>query len=604
MKIESLNNLSPQQISKHKYALKHSVRFKSAISEDKFEKQTSSQNQNNILIKGGIAISALAVGIGIVMLLCKKKPSNEIPIKQFYDNIASHLSSDAQKMFKADFENMQLIFNPLQRKDKENFIKFMSQIVEETYHPSAKLPNENILMFAKNLGDKTKDFTRILTGFGPNNFHTIKYSSKYKDIFIENFEKLADYTKHHKELKRTFFYIENDKEMIKDLTKPENKNILERFIAVIKNPKHKFTCVLSDELKGENVPKALNLNFSSNNFVEENAIKNFKGFQFYDYSTNGLIEEMNKIGSDMFMYTGNSIRFIGDEEKFVEPFYQKLAQYPERRLSKEKLTVKTGDEIITQLEQKAKSADELYEATGVNSVLHIENYEDLRKLPCKNNKPFEENYENIKNKFEHLNFITYEKGEIDTSLLNTELEKAGKLLEKNFGPATEREKKVLKQIKTKVLMGHKFAQITGEPNSFVGNILFEQSTGNERKYIDAIKKTIDGHFHELTYDPQKPCIMLRDLFDLANQSNEIFKKDGKRTFVIINNFEELVTQKGLTRERKDEINIFKQFMEANNEKEVYKTVVIASLKGDIYEYNAPAIASHRFPITLNIGETK
>ena len=143
------------------------------------------------------------------------------------------------------------------------------------------------------------------------------------------------------------------------------------------------------------------MNFKDNKFVEENAIKNFKGFQFYDYSTNGLIEEMNKIGSDMFMYTGNSIRFIGDEEKFVEPFYQKLAQYPERHLSKEKLTAKTGDEIITQLEQKAKSADELYEATGVNSVLHIENYEDLRKLPCKNNKPFEENYENIKNKFEN-----------------------------------------------------------------------------------------------------------------------------------------------------------------------------------------------------------
>lgn len=127
-----------------------------------------------------------------------------------------------------------------------------------------------------------------------------------------------------------------------------------------------------------------------------------------------------------------------------------------------------------------------------------------------------------------------------------------------------------------------------------GILIYGNSSRMNSQLLEHAKKA-NINFREVNFDLHRPFESIRDLFDVANSSKNIFDATNRRTLIHFKNFDELLAAPK-TRQNKDAINVFKQFMEIASDQ--HKTTVVVTTTKNLDSLDTPAIGRHRFELKV------
>ncbi|MBO5947718.1 hypothetical protein J6Q66_02650 [bacterium] len=132
-----------------------------------------------------------------------------------------------------------------------------------------------------------------------------------------------------------------------------------------------------------------------------------------------------------------------------------------------------------------------------------------------------------------------------------------------------------------------------------GILIYGNSTRVNSQLLEHAQKA-NVNFREVNFDLHRPFESIRDLFDVANSSKNIFDATNRRTLIHFKNFDELLAAPK-TRQNKDAINVFKQFMEIASDQ--HKTTVAITTTKNIDNLDIPAIGDHRFELEVRCNSS-
>ncbi len=577
----------------------------------------NTKNKKEIYTKAAIA-GAAVLGLGVIgfkLLKGKFKPkNNEEQIKEFIQNIRNNFKRSPniylEKGFSDSIQDIEPILKSLELPEQKKLVDFVASTGLELVSKYSNNLDIAKLITIKNSNNNTDKFTNFLANSVGGKTVKLKYNSQYKNEFFENVLKLSNYTEQEKIKSRIFLNIENEKDFIHDLTKTENKKYSDIFNNVLQKNENKFTFVLGDDFNKPQNINSMNLNLKNASFFDTKLEKYDHSNDLFIFHGNLIKKAMEAKGhKEVSILLGSKQYFWEANINYLNDLTEAIQHLPYRILIKEKIEAKTGKEALKILEQKAKTAQDLYNATGIETFMHLENYSDLLKLEGGNlltpnivvegeKAVTKDPLQDWANQKLHLivNAISSESVSPITKDSSEILEK----LYKSIPDLSIKEKEQLERFKNLVISGL-VAEKHGMKIDQFSNILLHGNSSKKWQCLEKLKDLLPGNYVEVKFDKTMPLKSLYEIFDLAEKSNEIYDKTGKRTFVLFKNFEEMIDRSNIKgRAEKDTINVFKQFAESNVQDS--KLSIMTCVEKPIADYDAPAIGDHRFEIKIRLGD--
>lgn len=129
-----------------------------------------------------------------------------------------------------------------------------------------------------------------------------------------------------------------------------------------------------------------------------------------------------------------------------------------------------------------------------------------------------------------------------------------------------------------------------------GIMIYGDSKENNNKFFDWLKKGTKANVETINYDSNKPNQIFKQIDEIMDASKEIFNATKKRTLLVINNLEELLSNES-TQENRGQISAYKNRMDKMSENHV--TVILKTSRSidDLEE----AVADRFKPVEITKG---
>lgn len=581
---------------------------------------TESDNTKNMQKKLILALSGLAVLGATAIYIYKGGKSDNAVIDYAKENILNFADciKSINKLSKEKRTNFEQASSTIFRKLSkiQNYVKTPKENITILQFLTANkkvkinsLPSFPNFVYMTGIEDDfAKSMTNILADVYEAKFKSRKYTQGYAKEFIEMMKELAQKTK--AEEKTTFIHFENLGTLIDDINKPENKELLSEFKAIISaNKDNNIVYFVNKNLNHELYPrKQINLEFmnsaTSSAFKEELEQLADKGATEKSQLESDIIKElsvfMHKI--DAYSIATNSDQNIlllnNSQGNLIDSLLERLTYITEDS-HKKIITDGTIKDLVKNIKEEITKAQEYFTRTQNKTFVTIDNLETLLSKSDINAEEFKELSELFK---------TIKDNHITIVLPHSNSEKIKQLLSNNqFVKNVAFDKENLREYffnyEALGKNGESFKQRLNMLSQLIdieksgqkmnnGNGIFLY--GNAEKIDKAemiIKNTLDVNFQELIYDPKQPFESIKKLVEIAEKCEADYPTTRKRTMIKLVDWEKLLTDEE-SQESRRMLGKFKQFVEHCSER--YHTTVLLKTTRAMEEFEDASIASHRF----------
>jgi hypothetical protein len=622
------------------------------IENTKEDKQKKNKNLNKILLIG-TGLSAIAIA-GILIAKGRgktpiKPPSvsntpNIVPptpthiptasgsvIPEVITDIRKLLSKEDLPKFEAELKKLQSNSNYrlITKNNQSNFKKLQQILAVE----KAQIKGE-ISKFPKALISIPDNIAKLTALILNSQHSSIKYNKGFMEEFFTILENSSSKSKFDFEnfQTRTFLNIENLSELIADVKAKGNEEYYSKLMKFVKNEdnSHKITMLLNDynasKLEIPNDAK-MGLNLPSH-FNEELGAKDYE-----TYLSNQAVNKLGKIREAISKYAevdnasstyfinkillnqpDKTIFIIGEDEKPVSKVIEILRNNSNTYLD-DFACADTIGETLKQLAKKGEEAQSRFTRTGLKTLLNIKGIEKLLSkdadLTKAENKALREFIETEAKKQNIIPACSVKENihpdlvENNSNILfNTD--KAKNLYEKmaesfkknNLSACNPEQITRFERLYTRFLAEERgsIGDIDwGIPN---GILLHGKSEVANNQFANAIK-SLDANHVIITHNPQKPLETIGAIIDTAEKAEKIFKETRKRTILLVENLDEMLSDYS-TIERRDMIGRFKGFVE-HISKDYHMTLVMKTTK-PLEDFEPASIGDHRFELKVAVDK--